>query len=228
MSAIAESVEEPEKPWPRKYPLRLLLWILTIYSSIGLQAAEPEISVQKEGKYETRYQLRAINCADKANEVADYLINDFKTNTAHLFEWALKDLGLQDNNNEVIIVFKSSTFDESTNTMSGLFDIKVPGIKTFHNVRVDAVVTKTVYTSGVIKATTNIVYSSLLLKSATGSILFVPQKNNDLILISEAKMDFGWFFNLFITRNRYKSIVEWRIIRMTENVRDECLKRKKS
>lgn len=226
MSALTESVEEPEKPYHRSCRLLLLLCIL-ICTSINTQAAEPEISVQKEGKFETRYQLRAINCADKANEIADYLISDFKTNTTHLFEWALKDLGLQDNNNEVIVVFKSSTFDATTNTMSGYFDIKVPGIKTFHDVRVDAVVTKTVYTSGVIKATTNIVYSSLLLKSAVGSVLFVPQKNNDLVLISEAKMDFGWFFNLFVTRKRYKSIVEWRIIRMTENIRDECIKRKK-
>lgn len=212
---------------PRPLPLRTLITLCVLILGMGLiRAAEPEISSEKEGKYHTRYQLKASDCADKANETADYLISDYKNNTAHLFEWALKDLGLQSDKNEVVIVFKSSTYNPTTNVTSGIFDIKVPGIKTFHDVRVDAIVTKTVYTSGVIKATTTIIYSSLLLKSATGSILFIPQKNNDLVIQTEAKFDFGWFFNLFITRKRYKDIVEWRIIRFTENMRDECLRRK--
>jgi hypothetical protein len=36
------------------------------------------------------------------------------------------------------------------------------------------------------------------------------------------KLKFGWFFNIFITKKRYKSIIEWRIKKFSENIKDEC------
>jgi hypothetical protein len=207
---------------------RIALLLIVLFSTIfnSLAATNDSISsIYKDGKFETRYQSRTKVSSEVATAVADYLIADFHTAPGHLFTWALKDLGLQNKSNELIIVFKSSTNDSKTGITHGVFDIVVPGVTTFSNIKVDAIVSKIKYTSGVVKVTANIVYSSLLLKNAVGTVLFVPQKNNDLVLITNVDINFGWFFNLFITQKRYKSIVEWRIKKFTENIVDESERR---
>jgi len=75
------------------------------------------------------------------------------------------------------------------------------------------------------KVTANIIYSSLLLKYALGTVTIVQQKNHELLFITNVSIKFGWFFNIFITKRRYKSIVEWRIKKFTDNIKNECLKR---
>lgn len=185
-------------------------------------------SLYKVGKFETHYQNRTKASKDITSDVADYLVSDFHNSPGHLFDWALKDLGLQNKKNELIIVFKSSTHDTKTGITHGVFDIIVPHFTTFNDVKVDAIVSKTENSNGVIKVTANIIYSSLLLKNALGTVTLIPQKNNDLLLVTNVKINFGWFFNLFITQKRYKSIVEWRIKKFTENIIDELQRRKET
>lgn len=209
-----------------EYALKYIcMGIFLLFSHLSFAASDSISSVYKEGKFETRYQKKTKGTNEMALIVADYLVTDFHNSPGHLFNWALKDLGLQNKNNELIIVFKSSTHDLKTGITHGVFDIVVPGVTTFSNIKVDAIVTRTKYTSGVIKVTANIIYSSLLLKNAVGTVLFIPQKNNDLVLVTDVDINFGWFFNLFITQKRYKSIVEWRIKKFTENIIDECERR---
>lgn len=204
--------------------LTTIILIVQVISSFA-STTDSISSVYKDGKFETRYQSKTKAPNDVVTSVADYLVTDFHNSPGHLFTWALKDLGLQNKNNELIIVFKSSTHDTKTGITHGVFDILVPGVTTFSNIKVDAIVSKTKYTSGVIKVTANIVYSSLLLKNAVGTILLVPQKNNNIVVITDVDINFGWFFNFFITQKRYKSIVEWRIKKFTENIIDECERR---
>ncbi|MFT3753800.1 MAG: hypothetical protein QM800_13305 [Paludibacter sp.] len=205
----------------------IIILLFVCISSVGASGADTITSVYKEGKFETRFQSLTKASDEIAQNVADYLVADFHNSPGHLFTWALKGLGLQNKNNELIIVFKSSEHDTKTGITHGVFDIVVPGITTFSNIKVDAIVSKTKYTSGVIKVTANIIYSSLLLKNAIGTLLLVPQKNNELSLITNVSINFGWFFNLFITQKRYKSIVEWRIKKFNENIIDECERRQR-
>jgi len=65
----------------------------------------------------------------------------------------------------------------------------------------------------------------LLLKYALGTVTIVRQKNDELLFITNVSIKFGWFFNIFITKKRYKSIVEWRIKKFTENLKTECEQR---
>ena len=206
--------------------LSLLVLLLIMAQLSHAATADSIVSTYKDGRFSTRYQLKTKASAMIINDVADYLVNDFHTAPGHLFTWALKGLGLQDKSNELVIVFKSSDNDPKTNVTHGVFDIVVQGVTTFSNIKVDAIVSKTKYTSGVIKVNANIIYSSLLMKNAVGTVLFVPQKNGEVYLITDVDINFGWFFNLFITQKRYKSIVEWRIKKFTENMIDECERRR--
>jgi len=66
------------------------------------------------------------------------------------------------------------------------------------------------------------------LKNGFGTITVVPQKDNEQLLVTNVRIKFGWFFNIFITKKRYKSIVEWRIKKFTENLKAECERRQKA
>jgi len=48
----------------------------------------------------------------------------------------------------------------------------------------------------------------------------IPHTNNTSIITLHSQLRFGWFFNLFFTQNRYKSIMEWRFDSFLKNVRN--------
>jgi len=180
-------------------------------------------TVFQDGHFRTQYKTKVKASEMIASDMASDLLKDFHSSPDNLFNWALKDLGLQDKKkNDVIFILKTSTTDAKTGITHGEFDIIVPYITTFKNVKVDAIVSKTKYLNGEMKVTANIIYSSLLLKYALGTVTIVQQKNNELLFITNVSIKFGWFFNIFITKKRYKSIVEWRIKKFTENLKSEC------
>lgn len=206
------------------YISRVLLMITAWMYSGSLMAAQSDSisTVYKDGEFKSHYQLKLKASDAVVTEVTNKLIRDFRSPTNEIFDWALKDLGLQNSDNELVIIFKSSTFDPKTGISHGVFDIVVPHIKTFRNVKVDAIVKKTKFANGTTKVSAHIIYSSLLLKNALGTLTIVPLKNDEKLFITDVSIKFGWFFNIFITKRRYKSIVEWRIKKFTENMKEEC------
>ena len=203
----------------------LFLCLFSLISASAASATDAILTTYKDGEFKTVYETKIRTSNKTASDVADYLVSDFHNSPGHLFQWAFKDLGLQNKNNEIIIIDKSANTDPRTGITHGVFDVVVPHFKTFRNVKVDAIVSKTQYGNGEIKVTANIIYSSLLMKNAVGIVTFLPQRNNEMLLVTNAGIRFGWFFNIFITKGRYKSIVEWRIKKFAENLKAECEKR---
>ena len=204
------------------------LFLLLLSFAMPLMAINDDSieTVFQNGHFNTQYKTRVKASEIVATEMANYLLNDFHNSPENLFNWALKDLGLQDKKkNDIIFILKSSKTDKKTGITYGQFDIIIPYITTFKNVKVNAIVSMTKYNNGEMKIIANIIYSSLLLKYALGTVTIVQQKNNELLFITNVSIKFGWFFNIFITRNRYKSIVEWRIKKFTENLKKECEQR---
>lgn len=203
----------------------LIILVLSFCISENI-IADSTTTTYSDGAFKTRCELPVKLNANNAIEVADYLVNDFHNSPGHLFTWALKDLGLQNSSNELIIIFKSSNHDSKTGITHGVFDIVVPHFTTFSNIKVDAIVSKSVNANGIVYVNAKIIYSSLLLKNALGTLNFIPQNNSkNYLLVSSVSINFGWFFNFFITQKRYKSIVEWRIKKFIENIKQECDKR---
>ena len=60
------------------------------------------------------------------------------------------------------------------------------------------------------------------------SLAVIPSKNKGNWLVLESHVKFGWFFNIFITQNRFKLIMEWRLKRFIHNLKDEAERREKS
>jgi len=211
----------------KKYSILFVFLFLLSFQSTAAPV-DSIWTVYKDGEFFTQCQQRVNASNQVVNEVTNDLVNDFHNASGNLFNWALKDLGLQDEKNELIIVYKSSAHDEKTGITHGVFDIVVPHFTTFKNIKVDAKVSKVKYTNGNTNVNADILYSTLLLDKAFGTFTVIPQKNDDQIFVTTIKIKFGWFFNLFITKKRYKSIVEWRVEKFTENMKNQCEQRQKN
>jgi hypothetical protein len=207
-----------------------ILLILFCISSISASSADSIVTVYKDGEFVSQYQRLIKTSPAITASITDDLVSEFHNSPGKLFDWALKDLGVQSEkkDNEVIIVFKKSTINGKTGVTEGVFDIIVPGVTTFSNVKVDGTVTKAKLINGGSRVTADITYSSFLVKNASATFATIPQKNNEQLFVLNLKIRFGWFFNIFITKKRYVSIVEWRIKKFTENMRIECEKREKA
>ena len=211
--------------------LVILFQLLCFYLYLPAVELSPDSisTVYKNGEFVTHYKIKFKAANKVVNDVSENLISDFHNSPGNLFNWALKDLGLQEKKeNELTFIIKPSLFDEKTGITHGVFDIIVPYITTFKNVKVDAIVAKKVHKSGGTEVSADTIYSSLLLKNGLGTVTIIPQKNNEQLLITKVSIKFGWFFNIFITRKRYKSIIEWRIKKFAENFKAECEKRQEN
>jgi hypothetical protein len=207
-----------------KITLNILFVLISFFESFAT-TTDSISTIYNDGVFTSQYHCKVIVSDKIIDEVTNDLVSDFQNSSSNLFNWALKDLGLQKEGNELIIILKSSIHDTKTGITHGVFEIVVPYFTTFKDVKVDAIVTKTKNSKGVTKVTANIIYSSLLLKNGLAILYIIPQKNNELLLYTNVSIRFGWFFNIFITKKRYKSIVEWRIKKFTENMKEECIKR---
>lgn len=200
--------------------------LLSVFSPLQAANLDTISTIYKDGEFVTQYKTKFEVSTKVMAEVTDFLVTDFHNSPENLFNWALKDLGLQEkSNNELIFIIKPSINDEKTGITHGNFDIIIPHITTFKNVKVDAIVAKKTYKNGETYVSANIIYSSLLLKNALGTVTVIPLKNDEQLIVTNVKIKFGWFFNIFITKKRYKSIVEWRIKKFTENIKNECEQR---
>jgi len=209
--------------------LACLVIIVGCFNVFPATLTDSITTVYKNGEFRSKYQIKVRASDNEVCEAANKLITDFHNEPGNLFNWALKDLGLQDKKkNEIIFILKSSATDSKTGITHGKFDIIVPYFTTFDDVMVDALVSKTKCTNGEMKVTADIIYSSLLLKHGLGILTIIPLKNDEQLFITNVSIKFGWFFNIFITKKRYKSIVEWRIKKFTENMKNECERKNKN
>jgi hypothetical protein len=202
-----------------------LLITLSCFQPIHAASADSITTIYQDGEFKSRCHVIVRATETNVCEVEDKLLYDFHNTPGNLFNWALKDLGLQEKKrNDIIFILKSSVTDKKSNVTHGKFDIIIPLVTTFNNVIVDAIVSKTKCNNRENSVTAEIIYSSLLLKHGVGILTIIPVKNNEFLFTTNVSIKFGWFFNIFITRRRYKSIVEWRIKKFTENMKVECEK----
>ncbi|MBQ4035315.1 MAG: hypothetical protein II623_07635, partial [Paludibacteraceae bacterium] len=50
----------------------------------------------------------------------------------------------------------------------------------------------------------------------------MPQPEGKSLILVKSDMSFGWFFNLFFTESRYRSVMEWRIQGLTMNIKKKA------
>jgi len=206
----------------------LFLLFLTILKTADASTLDSIKTVYKDGEFITYCQVKV----DSSDSINHTITNDFnyqmRYNLDALFGWALKGMNLRKERNELMIFyFKSTKYDKETNTIRGIGDVIVPGIITFPNIIVDSHLTDKKYVNGEKTINIDLLYSDGFLKKMFGTFTVIPKKNNTSLYTLNTHIRFGWFFNIFITQNRFKKIMEWRLKRLVHNLKDEAERREK-
>jgi hypothetical protein len=210
--------------------MRIIICIIIIAMLFTQKATASDTiaTVYKNGTFVTQYQRKSKASNKVAILIADEFVTQFHTSPNTLFTWALKGLGLEGQKSyEMKINLKTATLDPKTGITHGFVDVVVPNITSFNNVAVDARITKSILVNGGRRVQAEVLYSRFLLDKACGTFIFVPQGENEQLVIANLTIKFGWFFNIFITEGRYKRIVEWRIRKFADNLKFELEKKEK-
>lgn len=207
---------------------KIITFLFVSLAFIAVQANTPYQYLKTaytDGEFVTVCRKEVNGNVLQSNAVILQMIEQLNNKPMKLFDWVLKDLGLQgQKNDEMIIVLKKSMFDKSTGITHGLVDVIIPNFQTIRDVKVDAVVKTELLPNGQLIGSVVVVNSGFLLKNAYATITSSPMKNGNQLLQTETHIQFGWLLKFFITQNRYKSIVEWRIDKFTENMQKEAEK----
>ena len=82
--------------------------------------------------------------------------------------------------------------------------------------------TKKIFSNGAVGVDVNVLYSDAFLKSTTGVFRMLPNSIDGKCQITlETRVKFGWFFDFFITKSTYRSIMEWRFRQLLHNLKNE-------
>ena len=107
-----------------------LFLLAIVLNSISLRAApEPQYlkTTYSNGEFITVCQTEVNAGEIQTNAVIARMIDEFHTKPVNLFDWALKNLGMQgQKNNEMIVVLKTSKFDKKTGITHGTEVISLP------------------------------------------------------------------------------------------------------
>jgi hypothetical protein len=207
-------------------------FLLFIFFTIAFTTkATPQDSIStvyKDGEFITYSQVWVDASDSISNRVSNDFVYQMHYNLDALFGWALKGMNLRKEKNELMVFyFKSTAYNKESQIIRGIGDVIVPGIITFPNIIIDSRLTERKFTTG--KSTINIdlLYSDGFLKKMFGRFTIIPKRNNASLFTLETHIRFGWFFNIFITQNRFKKILEWRLKKFVHNLRDEAERRER-
>jgi hypothetical protein len=206
--------------------------LILLFAAIALISKASSLdsisTTYKNGEFITYSQVRV----DASDSICNTVTKDFEyqmhDNLDALFGWALKGMNLRKEKNELMIFyFKSTKYNKETHIIRGIGDVIVPGVITFPNIIVDSRLTEKRYTNGKSSLDIDLLYSDGFLKKMFGTFSVIPKKYDTCVFTLETHIRFGWFFNIFITQNRFKKIMEWRLKKLVHNLRDEAERREK-
>jgi hypothetical protein len=194
--------------------------------------ASPKDSIStryKDGTFVTYSQV-AVNASDSiSNRVIDRFVTQMCYDIDGLFTWGLKGMLLENEKDELLIFdFKTTKFNPSTSILRASGDIIVQNVTSIPNLFIDSKLTQKKYADGRREVVLELASPNPFLNDMVGVFTFHPRKLGKYGYYSlRTSIKFGWFFNLFITQKRYKSILEWRILKVMDNMRNESEKRQK-
>ncbi len=208
---------------------RLLIISTILFFSIqsfAITTNDTTTSIYENKTHQTT-SIITVNAPKKVcMSMVDDLIGQFRGDPEALFKWAFVGLGEQDgeNNekNEVLIKLKQAIYDKTSGIGTLVVDIVVPGLKTFDDVRIDSKITQYAVNPSTDAVNVDILYSNSLLKKTYGTFFVKELSENKTQLKMEISVRFGWFFNIFISKRRYRNLIEWRATGFMNNLKKEA------
>lgn len=117
---------------------------------------------------------------------------------------------------------KSSKYLADEGLVEGKLDVKVPLIKTIEDFSVWTKAEKVTNANKQLQLNFNVVKADAFIKTADARLKMIRINEKTAWCVLDTKMSFGWFFNFFITQNRYKDTAEWRFKQLLFNLKEEA------
>jgi len=211
----------------KKRSILFLFFLSLVLPSMG-SPIDSISTVYRNGEFVTYCQV----WVKASDSVCNAVTNDFDFQMRYdldaLFGWALKGMNLRKEKNDLMVFyFKSTAYNKKTDVIRGIGDVIIPNIITFPNIIVDSKLTPKKFTNGNRAANIDLLYSDGFLKKMFATFTVIPQNNKGGWFTFETHIRFGWFFDLFITQKRFRSIMEWRLKKFVHNLKDEAERREK-
>lgn len=212
------------------FKCQLLFFSLFIFLCESKATPNDSISTKYlNGEYITYCQLAESSNDSITNTVISYFVQQMCYDIRGLFKWGLKGMSLANEKEELLVFdFKETRYYKQTGLLRGIGDVLVPGVTTFKNVSVDSKLTLRTFANGKREVRLDLITPNPFIKDMKGVFTFIPKGNKQYGYFQIAtNIKFAWFFDIFVTQNRYKKIMEWRLRQMIKNIKEEADKRAK-
>lgn len=199
-----------------------LMCLLIVVASCSVSAQKLELgtrSVYKDGAFHTRVAYVVDAPITKLNSVVHEVYVGFQGKPTTDLKWLWKNLGHHDNvENDLVMSEKGFYLNPETNDYllkMGLA-MKKEDKPTIYNIQGKLSETASGQTRHFLLTVTKKIK---ILNHAAISLKSYPLKGGKSAVLLESEMAFGWFFSMFFSENRYRSIMEWRIQGLAMNVK---------
>ncbi len=212
--------------------IKFLLLYCLLFFVTPKSVASPNDSISTKyanGEFTTFCQLGITANDSISNEVINLFVQQMCSDIKGLFKWGLKGMSLANEKDELLVFdFKETRYNKQTGILKGVGDVIVPGVTTFKDLIVDTKLTLRNFTNGRREVRLDLASPNLFIRTLRGSFYFVPKgtHKNGYVQIA-TNIRFAWFFDIFVTQTRYKTILEWRLRQMLKNIKEEAEKRTK-
>ena len=199
---------------------------LCVFTIVVSRASSVDsVSTSHKGGEFITYTHVSVNAPTAiVNDVIDDFVFQTKYDLEALFGWGLKNLKLRRESDEFIVFnFKSTQYDNKSDLIKAVGAVEIPRVINFPEIHVNSRMTKKTFSNGSVGVDINVLYSDAFLKSTTGVFRMSPNSTDGKCQITlETRVKFGWFFDLFITKSTYRSIMEWRFQQLLHNIKAQA------
>jgi len=205
----------------------LFILFLLFFLSSKASPTDSISTVYKNGEFVSYCHVSTNSSDSVSTEVINKFVNQMCYDLDGLFKWGLKGMHLVNEKDELLTFdFRSTHFNPKTSILRGTGDVIVTGITKIPNIHIDSRLSEKTHANGRRDVRLDLASPNSLLKKMVGVFSYVPQgKGKTGYYVLEAHIQFGWFFNVFITKNKYKKIMEWRLRQVVRNLKEESEKR---
>ena len=207
--------------------LILLLLLVGICMPLYAEKSVELTTVYKSGVFETT----ALMETDVSMEILSSMITDLDR-YIHNFEidslaWATNGLSGNEKGKDILwMEYNKGEYDSIAGVFSFFIDIYTGIIKKqIKNLEINVLLKKELNSEKNMSLAAKLSGSNLFLKNASG-VLFVQKIDEKSCFIIKSSVQFGWFFNLFVSKSNYNAVVEWRLKKLLSNLNTEAERRK--
>ena len=208
----------------------ILLLFLFLTNSLFINASPVDsISTNyKDGEFVTYCQVKVKASDSVCSSVTRDFDYQMRYNLDALFTWALKGMNLRKEKNELMeFYFKSTSYNKETTVIRGVGDVVIPNVITFPDIGIDSKLTHKRFTNGNSSFNLELVHSEGFIKKMDCTFTLIPKNKKECMFTLETRIRFGWFFDMFISKKRFQSIMEWRLKKYVHNLKDEAERRER-